>query len=506
MKKILAVLVVAGLVIIAAYSASAWYLGRQVELAVSEPYKQLESVPYVKIVKREYRRGIFTSDETVTLELFGNLTQFIEQSQRQNAARSPEATPAEPFKPIRFTVRSRIKHGPLADGKDVAAAAVDSELEVDERFKPALAKVLGDRKMLTAHTIYHFDGDGESAVTSPAFVTAIPGDGASPPDRLSWGGVNATVRFAKEFASYTMQGEAPKLEVEGGKGVHMVVEGMRFDMLSKRVFDDEPLLHAGKQKFTIAQARIDGPMLANDVVVVTQFAYDVNAPINGEFIDVVARIGVQDARFGESNYGPAHFDMSVKRLHARTLAQLQRAMLKMYSDPAAFAADAKNPGAAFGPLAQPALVLLGHNPEISLDRVSFKTPQGEVLLAARAKFNDIKPDDLKQPPVLIAKLDASADISFPEGLLMVPYGIKPDSAEAMQAQMQMRGKQIAALVEQGYIRREGGMVASRLEFRNGQFTVNGKPFDPQSLRVQAPPPSPPPVQPGQRNRRPVPSR
>lgn len=489
MKKILSILLAAVLLVVLAYSASAWYLGRQVELAVNEPYKQVGSVPYIKIVKREYRRGVFSSEETVTFELFGDLLRFMEQAQKRSAAGNPEAaTPSgEPFKPIQLTVQSHIKHGPLPDGKIFAAAIVDSELEADERFKPALAKVLGDKKLLTAHTVYRYEGDGESIVTSPAFVTTIQRAGSDPSVQLSWEGVKANIRFTKDFASYTMQGEAPKLEVAGGKGVHMVVAGMRFDMESKRIFEDEPLLHSGKQRFTVAQASIDGPGMGGKPFLLKQISYDVNVPVNGEFIDIVAKVAVQDALVGETNFGPAHYDFSLKRLHARTFAQLYRAMMKMYSDPAAFNAG-ENPAAAFGPLAKPALKLLEYNPEISLDRISFKSPQGEVLVAARAKFNDIKPEDFKQPPILMAKLDASADISLPEGLLMMPLGIKADSAEAAQTQMAMRQKQIAAFAEQGYIQRDGTMVRSRLEFRNGQFTINGKPFDPRAMQTGSVPP------------------
>jgi uncharacterized protein YdgA (DUF945 family) len=263
--------------------------------------------------------------------------------------------------------------------------------------------------------------------------------------------------------------------------------GMRFDMESRRIFEDEPLLYAGKQKFTVAEASIDGPGMGDKALVLKQVTYDVNIPVNGEFIDIVAKVGVQDALIGENNFGPVHYDFSLKRLHARTFVQLQRAMMQMYSDPAAMNAGA-NPAAAFAPLAKPALKLLEYNPEISLDRISFKSPQGEVLVAARAKFNDVKPEDFEQPPLLLAKLDASADIAIPESLLMMPLGIKADSAEAMQMQMQMRQKQIAALAEQGYIQRDGAMVRSKLEVRNGQFIINGKPFDPKVLQADSVPP------------------
>jgi uncharacterized protein YdgA (DUF945 family) len=106
----------------------------------------------------------------------------------------------------------------------------------------------------------------------------------------------------------------------------------------------------------------------------------------------------------------------------------------------------------------------------------------------------------------VAKLDASADISLPEDLLMIPFGIKADSAEAAQMQMAMRRKQIAALAEQGYIQRDGAIIRSRLEFRDGQLTVNGKPFDPKAMQGQAPQPNQPPVRQDPAKRGPAPAR
>jgi uncharacterized protein DUF945 len=104
-----------------------------------------------------------------------------------------------------------------------------------------------------------------------------------------------------------------------------------------------------------------------------------------------------------------------------------------------------------------------------------------VLVAGRAKFKDVIPEDFRQPANLIAKLDARADVTLPEGLVTMPWGIKADSAA--HTQMQMRQKHLAALAEQGYIQRTGPMIRSTLELSNGQFNVNGKPFDSQALQV-----------------------
>lgn len=69
------------------------------------------------------------------------------------------------------------------------------------------------------------------------------------------------------------------------------------------------------------------------------------------------------------------------------------------------------------------------------------------------------------------------------GLLAVQWGASPGAADALK-------KQLAALVEQGYIEREGAMIKSMIAYSGGEVTVNGKPFDHRTL--QGGPPEPPP--------------
>ena len=290
-----------------------------------------------------------------------------------------------------------------------------------------------------------------------------------------------------------MAGDAPKLEVFDGKGVTVVMTGLRFEGEQKRIFDDEPLLYAGTQRFTLAQMSVTDKNGTVAPVLFKQVAYDIAMPVNGEFIDMVAKMGAEGVQIGEQNYGPAHYDFSLKHLHARTTAKLYRAMMKMYSDPAMLAA-AGSPATALAPLAEPGLELLKHNPEFRIDRLSFRTPQGEAAVSASARLKDAKPEDLANPMMLIAKLEAGADLSLPESLLGNMSGgamhaagedAKPDpEMAAMQAQM--IEQQLAGFAGQGYITRANGLVRSKIEFRDGQLTVNGKPFNPMAMRGAAP--------------------
>ena len=75
--------------VVLAYPAASWVLGQQVESALAEQYKQLEAIPYIKVVERKYERGVFASSEVVTFEVMGDMFRSIEKAQA--AAADPEA-------------------------------------------------------------------------------------------------------------------------------------------------------------------------------------------------------------------------------------------------------------------------------------------------------------------------------------------------------------------------------------------------------------------------------
>jgi uncharacterized protein YdgA (DUF945 family) len=488
MKKSTVIGIVVALALLA-YPVTAWWTGKQVETRLAEQYKMLEEMPFVKVVKRDFQGGFASSQETVTFELFGDTFRSLAKAQKEALASNPDTAhdpaAAELMKPAQITVRTNIKHGPFAGGGLVAAVA-DSELVFDDKMKAELAKVFGDKKPLAVHTVFNFGGGGSSSVTSPAFATTVPAEGGAS-NRVSWEGIKLDVDFASGMKSFTLRGAAPKLEVHDSKGVHMVMSGLQLEGKQQRIFDDEPLLYSGAQNFKIAQINFSAPAAADNAdaagdksVLVKNVTYDISTPVNGEFIDIAAKMGAASVLVDKHDYGPVHYDLSFKRLHARTTAKLYRAMMKMYSDPAAMARNS-DPGKTLALLAEPAMELLKHNPEFAIDRISFKSPQGEALVSAHVRLKDAKPEDLSNPLMMIAKLEAGADLALPEALLAEAGAAKAQSEEEKQVQRQMFAAQIEAFAGQGYVTRAGGLLKSKIEFKNGQLTVNGKPFDPRAM-------------------------
>ena len=502
--------VVAGVValLVLAYPAATWWTGKQVESRLAEQYKSVEQVPFIKVVKRDYQRGFTSSTEVVTFEIMGDLIRGLAdlEPKAEGDGKAPE--------PLTFTVRSVIKHGPFAGGQ-MAAAVSDSELVIDEAAKKDLAKVFGDQKPIAVHTVIGFDGGGRSTVESPAFTHLVEGAGGG---KLTWGGIKADLSFTRDVDSFTLQGTMPKLEIKDDKGVHMLMSDIRMSGDQKRLFKDEPLLYGGSQRFEVAQIQISAPMqdvpgltgesglavVPTKPVSMKNVVYVVDIPFNGgEFMDISARMSSASILVDQQEYGPAHYDLSMKHLHARTIAKLYRAAVQMYADPAALKRD---PGAAMSALAEPAKELLGHNPEFALERISFTSAHGEAKISASVKLKDAKPEDLALPMALVGKVDATADLKLPAALLADLGSAKAQSPDEKEAHKQMFTAQVDALAQQGYVTNTNGVLESKFSFQGGKLSINGKPFDPRALAgagagapgeeddeedAQTPPPVPP---------------
>lgn len=453
MKKVLAILLGIVLLAASAYAASAYFVGRQVEATIGEPYKKLDHDPNVKLVKRDYQRGIFSSTEIVELELFGSMLGAMGRS------------------PVVMTVKSVIKHGPAPGLSMLAAAVVETEIFVGAP----------QQKVLTSRSVIKHDGSGVANGVGPAtaFDFQDPMTGAS--RRISWQAFTMAMTFASNMKLYTYRGDLPRIELSGDDGMRFTILGVQVTGDATQVFDDEPALHAGNQKVTIEEMSVKARFGAGGPFVMRKVAFDAATPVNGEFLNGTLKSTAAEVLIGKGNYGPAHFDMSLKNLHARSMAKLQKTMSTLNKPGQAAAA---NPIEAIQPLMEAGLELLQHNPELTIDRFSFTTPQGAVMIKAAVKMPGVTADDASNPEMLMQKLEAATDLAVPEALLMSQFGPTPVSVEAGNAQMQMRQKQIAKLVEQGYAIREGTMMKSKLEYRGGQVTVNGLPFDLMAMQQQ----------------------
>lgn len=473
MKK--ALLVSLGIVLLA-YPTASWVLGARVESALDAHYRQLESMAYVTVSERRYERGVFGATESVTLELFGDLMRGLDGGTSRRT-------------PLLLTLRSRIRHGPFAGGH-LAAAAMHGELQLDADIQAEVDQLTGGESLLSGRVIFQLDGSGTGRLSSPAFSTQVPVPESGETLRVVWGGFRSEVEFAPQMRSYGISGSLPRLEITSDDGVGMVMVGMRFSADQQRLLTDDPLLYAGPQRFSVEQVRIVGE---DDVdLALERLSYDVDTPIEGDFIDLITRTRVEAVETEGRRYGPASCDFSIRHLHARTLAGLYRRLLDVYSD--ASQTDAEAPMEQLALIAEPALELLGHRPTVHLDRLSLSTAEGELLLEARASLPGIPTGAFGNPALLLAGLDARARMALPKALLIrlateragTQLATMSDSGAVTETDLQRLAAQLevklAQLIDLGLIQREGDLLISEITLETGQLRVNGEPFDPTAMQ------------------------
>ena len=460
-----------------AYPASAWYLGKQVEAQLGAQYAlATQSIPNMKVVERQYARTIFDAEERVLIEVPPSML--------------PPPRDDQPRGPVHVEIRNSVAHGPFVSGA-LGAARAHSEVRILVDGKPLLTEFFGEQPVMVSDTTFAFDGSGHGTGSSPAFTASLTDPDSGEAVKLDWGGIQATAEFAAGMRSYRFDGRVPHLAMEGEDGVKLRMDTVNVKGDQRRLFEDDALLYTGELRMTLDSVAISAP--DSPPITLGQLHYEIDEPSNGDFIDVIARMGAQTVDVGGTNYGPAHYDLSFLHLHARTLADLYRRVVTLSSDPA-FAKGEGDPDAAMAALAEPAKALFAHDPRIELNRVSFSTPDGEFHVDAHASLPGVNPAAFDNPPALLAVLDAGANLRIPEGLLrllaakqveaslIAARGEAPDDAEVQENARMMLDMQLGQFEQQGLLTRADGMVRSTLAFKNGQLTVNGKPFNPMAMR------------------------
>ncbi len=512
------------LAIAAAYPLSVWYLGSLVEnLHRQQLQEQLSAAPYIKLVRQDYDRRFFEATQTVTLEIPPEMFELLRLPARpgKDAAEAPAsgaadgpqaeappqpgkpvadaaaaatptpaaseaspavtATPAAPStalakaptvsaKPILLTVNTEIKHGPFPGFGAFGAALAESSVSFDAETQKKIDAAFAGKSPLAVRTLFGFSGGGHAVLSSPPFHYKVPA--AAGESEFVWvgEGVEASVDFTRGLRQYTMSGNAPRFELSGSDG-RLVFNNLALSASLQRIFDDEPLLYAGKQRFTLNTLDFIPAAQNGDKAQIKSIVYDFNIPAPGEFIDIIMQFGAEEFRLADKNYGPVHYDFSLRHINARKFVVFNRALMDLYRKPANADDDF---AAAFKPLFEPMKALTLDNAEFVIDRLSANMPEGEAKASAKIKLNNAARQDWENPLLLVGKLELAADLSVPESLLLTFSTDDDDDAEAKKEAM---ARNLSRFAEQGYITRDQGIVRGKIEFTNGKLTVNGKPLD-----------------------------
>jgi uncharacterized protein YdgA (DUF945 family) len=471
-----------------AYPAAAWMIGMSVQHQELEREKAaLAQAPYLEVVNRDYRRGIYSSTEEITFKFGGSLLQNLPGASQNGSG------------PFQFTVRSHIHHGPLPQLRAFAPATADTEIILPPEVQKKLTQIVGDQAHLTIHSQFKWSGGATSVVQSTPFKTNIPDAGT-----FEWRGLDGTSEVGREVGTQVGQFTAPGLVANTPQG-NFSIEDVKASTDLHLAFGD---LTVGKIRFSAGHVAFDSPVQPDFKIDTRNLAIQGDSSVSGDFVNTDGTFSidsVESVKFSATRlvwevrmdhiHGPSMASLN-KELMAAQAEQLQASVPSDPNDPAAKQRQMEVAQKYLAAFQTYGLQILGHEPVIELPRVGFKTADGDVMLSVKLEAPGITPADvsgdpktlaLTLPKFLQATINARIDDTLLNKLLQQTMS-GPDASNQVKARLQQ-------LQDQGYIKVDGKALITQITFMNGQLKINGLPFTPAAL---APPQEPQRTPPGRK--------
>lgn len=512
MKKSVIVVVVLVLLL----GVAPWGIGRIAEKRVNAGLDRLvEQAPYLTIVERKWTPGWFRSEQEVTIEVLGpwlramnpaTVLADIRKAEEIAAAESIESieasdgsessdpaaaaqqssdevaaassdVPADAAaaetdtQPIRFTVRNEILHGPVLWPASLGFARVNTRLVLSDEAKKALIEVFGTDEPLKISSRVGFFGGGS---------TRFYGDGHTikakeEDDELKYDDFELVIGYSKNLDDFDMDGSLPKVEMDMSTGGRVVMTDFSAVGESERAQGE---LYDSDYRFSIDKLQIFDPDKKETAI--ENIHYVLKSDVDKGFMDISAKVGcgkitspfLEALNFQLDEF---HYDFSMRRLHAETLDKLMADIKAVYSKPVQTTADVEK--AIFEPVKKHALELFRHDPEFVIDRIGIKTPEGEGYIKGVIRLKGVTEEDLARasssaPLALASKIDADVTVEMANKLIdKIPNG--------------NTGAGFA--IDQGYAKRDGEKLVSRIEYKSEELKINGKPLPIPGFGPGAPP-------------------
>ena len=477
-KTIIGILALPALVVL--FLAMSWIDGAVVRARLARVDQSLSSkVPFILVTSRKETGGLFSSTVEVNYEFSSKLFKGMAAATAKQTAYVAASTPGSAESTPNITLRYHIQHGPIPGFAALGLARVDTEIVIPEDIKQELRKSIGTDQPLKIVTLLGYFGGGTTSIDSPAFVYKDKKTAT----RVDWKGIKGLMHFTRHLNSQDGKVTLSGMNVKDDKGAEVVLGPMRFDYDMKRAFK---YLFVGKANFTMERMAVSMPQqqAGPGKMEMRDLVYDVTTTSNGDYLDTVAKIGLGSMSVATLKSAAVHYDFSLRHIHGPTYAELVEKLRSVYA--ATFAGDDKAAQQIVVSFKEYGALLLEHQPEFTIDRVSMSLPEGSAQLSGKVSIPGYAHGDLDSGPmVLLPKIEVSADVAVDEGLLNRDWG--PSSAPAVAptartptppSRFEAMKAQLAALEQQGFVTRNGSRLSSHIEFKHGALTVNGKPMGP----------------------------
>ena len=443
-------LAVVALVLAAAIMGLPWVLGSQAEAVYEDALAQLQQQG-VRVLDGHYRRGWFTSDASVAIEL------------PRSAGQTPVVVP--------LRLASQVAHGPWTHGSLrllPSAALIESRLELLIPGIESLPLLLTTRVELNGGGVTRIRLPGLSQQSAALDMEMVEGAGE--------------LKFSVGFAAVEGELSIPRpllLQLLEDWRYRQVLEQLQQQGLQRAG------LNTGEGSLSLGRAEVSAPDLS---LLAGGLSVTGNAIPDGELLHMELAYRVEDLTVNGAVYGASQLSLFLRRLPGEALASMQQAMQEVTTG----AVDESLVAVAVAAIVAEHLPrLLADDPELALERLEISTPEGVVGGRLSIASQGLTSDDLARPVGWVDRLAGEGELSIPRPLLLqllegwqyrqvqerlqqqglqsptLPQGL--DKEVAMAAQ-----EQLDSLVGQGWLAEKENTLTVALRLENALLTVNGK--------------------------------
>jgi uncharacterized protein YdgA (DUF945 family) len=472
MKRKIGIYVVLIAIII---GAAPYLVGFLVETRFKDVVKVASELESTKVDVVEYHRGWRKSHAITRITLSGKFVDGFHASfpGKSTASVSP--------KTINILVTHDIHHGPFVQLKEgdyanwvFALATIHSSLTEEANKK--LMAVVGETDVLMMDSEITIDGTTKAKIKGKELKIA-----ADAQEHVLWKGLTGNWELSRDFK---------RLEC------NMVMPGFDAIFEDKRVIGEDVVFKTERFKtpegLWLGNVKMDLQKLQIDVAQKTVFtlaglAASGVTDTENQMIESSGTLRIEGFKFGEEQFGPLNYSGSVKNISPSVMKSFIDIANAMDGAPESEQQQYVEQLIALIP------DFLKARPELVIDDLSLRAPQGEIKSALGIAVGGPEANDIKNPQAIIQSIFAKGNVLVPKPLYheilgeMIAQGRTKaqQPAQTEQEATNAVNELIASQIKEGLWQEKGTSLLMEYEFKDGKLTVNGKPLDLMKLFFDA---------------------
>ena len=453
------------IVLAAAYTGTAWYVGMEAEKTIKAAVEHAnqrivktigpDAGPVSAVITvEEYRRGLFSSSARYTLVL-------------QDGEERTE-----------LAFQDHMQHGPfpwslLKEGEFSPQLAHSRSQLVDTESVKNWFDAARGAMPLQADTRIGFGGTG---VTTWQFA---PLERLTDEESLSFSGGVVQVDLSNDFRNSEAEGKFASLILgSGAQGDTVALKNIAIDSSSSSAADDAVEMQSRMHVDELTVDTMAADSLHLDAITVT-----LDSARKGALVDGALRYDVERIRIGEIDLGSISMGGKLDRFNFEAFSALM----------AEYDAIAREHGAEDGEdfdlttddearLLARLVPLLESSPQVALEPVSWSNEEGESTLAVNMSFKPLPASDAPAQEDALAEAlnEAHFELALSRPMLLqVISRAAGGGEEGRQFEMfaaLIFDNYVAQLQQQGLVRVEGDRTLLSVQYENGELNVNGEPM------------------------------